>query len=169
VPLLFLSDVTGFMVGRDSEHEGIIRRGAKMVNAVSNSVVPKLTLITGGSYGAGHYAMAGKAYGPRFIYAWPNAKYSVMSGNAAAKTLLDIQVAQLERKGYKVDDDELKQLYDEVKAKYDEALDPRYAAARLWLDDILHPLETRERLIKSLEVCANNPHQEELKLGVFQV
>jgi 3-methylcrotonyl-CoA carboxylase beta subunit len=169
VPLLFLSDVTGFMVGRDSEHEGIIRRGAKMVNAVSNSVVPKLTLITGGSYGAGHYAMAGKAYGPRFMYAWPNAKYSVMSGNAAAKTLLDIQVAQLERKGHKVDDDELKKLYDEVKSKYDEALDPRYAAARLWLDDILHPLETRARLIKSLEVCANNPHQEELKLGVFQV
>jgi 3-methylcrotonyl-CoA carboxylase beta subunit len=169
VPLLFLSDVTGFMVGRDSEHEGIIRRGAKMVNAVSNSVVPKLTLITGGSYGAGHYAMAGKAYGPRFIYAWPNAKYSVMSGNAAAKTLLDIQVAQLERKGHKVEDEELKKLYDEVKSKYDEALDPRYAAARLWLDDIIHPLETRERLIKSLEVCANNPHQEELKLGVFQV
>jgi 3-methylcrotonyl-CoA carboxylase beta subunit len=169
VPLLFLSDVTGFMVGRDSEHEGIIRRGAKMVNAVSNSVVPKLTLITGGSYGAGHYAMAGKAYGPRFIYAWPNAKYAVMSGNAAAKTLLDIQVAQLERKGHKVDDEELKQLYDEVKASYEEALDPRYAAARLWLDDIVHPLETRERLIKSLEVCANNPHQEDLKLGVFQV
>lgn len=169
VPLLFLSDVTGFMVGRDSEHEGIIRRGAKMVNAVSNSVVPKLTLITGGSYGAGHYAMAGKAYGPRFIYAWPNAKYSVMSGNAAAKTLLDIQVAQLERKGHKIEDEELKKLYDEVKSRYDEALDPRYAAARLWLDDILYPLETRERLIKSLEVCANNPHQEELKLGVFQV
>jgi 3-methylcrotonyl-CoA carboxylase beta subunit len=169
VPLLFLSDVTGFMVGRDSEHEGIIRRGAKMVNAVSNSVVPKLTLITGGSYGAGHYAMAGKAYGPRFIYAWPNAKYSVMSGNAAAKTLLDIQVAQLGRKGHKIEDEELKKLYDEVKSKYDEALDPRYAAARLWLDDILHPLETRDRLIKSLEVCANNPHQEELKLGVFQV
>ncbi|MGL4608872.1 MAG: acyl-CoA carboxylase subunit beta [Trueperaceae bacterium] len=169
VPLLFLSDVTGFMVGRDSEHEGIIRRGAKMVNAVSNSVVPKLTLITGGSYGAGHYAMAGKAYGPRFIYAWPNAKYSVMSGNAAAKTLLDIQVAQLERGGHKIANEELKELYDEVKAKYDEALDPRYAAARLWLDDILHPLETRDRLIKSLEVCANNPHQEELKIGVFQV
>jgi 3-methylcrotonyl-CoA carboxylase beta subunit len=169
VPLLFLSDVTGFMVGRDSEHEGIIRRGAKMVNAVSNSVVPKLTLITGGSYGAGHYAMAGKAYGPRFIYAWPNAKYSVMSGNAAAKTLLDIQVSQLERKGHKIEDEELKKLYDEVKSNYDEALDPRYAAARLWLDDIIHPLETRERLIKSLEVCANNPHQEELKLGVFQV
>lgn len=169
VPLVFLSDVTGFMVGRDSEHQGIIRRGAKMVNAVSNSVVPKLTVITGGSFGAGNYAMSGKAYGPRFIYAWPSARYAVMSGNAAAKTLLDIQVAQLERKGHTPDDDELKRLYDEVKAHYDDSLDPRYAAARLWVDEVIHPLETRSRLIRSLEVCALNPVQEPLRVGVFQV
>jgi 3-methylcrotonyl-CoA carboxylase beta subunit len=169
VPLVFLSDVTGFMVGRDSEHAGIIRRGAKLVNAVSNSVVPKLTVITGGSYGAGNYAMAGKAFGPRFIYAWPSAKYAVMSGNAAAKTLLEIQVAQLERNGHTPDDLELKALYDEVKAKYDRELDPRYAAARLWVDEIIEPLETRERLIRSLEVCALNPKLEEFRLGVFQV
>ncbi len=169
VPLVFVSDVTGFMVGRDSEQQGIIRRGAKMVNAVSNSVVPKLTVITGGSFGAGHYAMSGKAYGPRFIYAWPSARYAVMSGNAAAKTLLDIQVAQLERNGHAPDDDELKRLYDEVKAHYDDALDPRYAAARLWVDEIIHPLETRSRLIRSLEVCALNPHQDALRVGVFQV
>lgn len=169
VPLVFLSDVTGFMVGRDSEHQGIIRRGAKLVNAVSNSVVPKLTLITGGSYGAGNYAMAGKAYAPRFIYAWPSAKYAVMSGNAAAKTLLDIQVQQLERRGETVTDETLRALYDEVKAKYDTELDARYAASRLWVDEILHPLESRERLVRSLDACANNPHQEELRLGVFQV
>lgn len=169
VPLVFLSDVTGFMVGRDSEHAGIIRRGAKLVNAVSNSVVPKLTVITGGSYGAGNYAMAGKAFGPRFIYAWPSAKYAVMSGNAAAKTLLEIQVAQLERNGHTPDDLELKALYDEVKAKYDRELDPRYAAARLWVDEIIEPLETRERLIRSLEVCALNPKLEKFRLGVFQV
>ncbi len=169
VPLVFLSDVTGFMVGRDSEQQGIIRRGAKMVNAVSNSVVPKLTVITGGSYGAGNYAMSGKAYAPRFIFAWPSARYAVMSGNAAAKTLLDIQVAQLERQGHTPDEEELKKLYDEVKAHYDQSLDPRYAAARLWVDEVIHPLETRQRLIRSLEVCALNPHQDELKVGVFQV
>ncbi len=169
VPLVFLSDVTGFMVGRDSEQAGIIRRGAKLVNAVSNSVVPKLTVITGGSYGAGNYAMAGKAFAPRFIYAWPSAKYAVMSGNAAAKTLLEIQVAQLERNGHTPDDLELKALYDEVKSKYDRELDPRYAAARLWVDEVIEPLETRERLIRSLEVCALNPKLEEFRLGVFQV
>jgi 3-methylcrotonyl-CoA carboxylase beta subunit len=169
VPLVFLSDVTGFMVGRDSEQSGIIRRGAKMVNAVANSVVPKITVITGGSYGAGNYAMAGKAYGPRFIYAWPSARYAVMSGNAAAKTLLDIQVAQLERAGHKPDDEELKRLYDEVKAKYDTELDPRYAASRLWVDEIISPLDTRARIIRSLDVCSLNAEREELRVGVFQV
>lgn len=169
VPLLFLSDVTGFMVGRDSEQEGIIRRGAKLVNAVSNSVVPKLTVITGGSYGAGNYAMNGKAYGPRFIYAWPSAKYAVMSGNAAAKTLLDIQLAALKRAGHEPDDQELQVLYEQVKAKYDAELDPRYAASRLWVDEIITPGETRERLIRALEACAQNPSQEEFKVGVFQV
>ncbi|AXG98356.1 acyl-CoA carboxylase subunit beta [Deinococcus wulumuqiensis] len=169
VPLVFLSDVTGFMVGRDSEQEGIIRRGAKLVNAVSNSVVPKITIITGGSFGAGNYAMNGKAYGPRFIFAWPSAKYAVMSGNAAAKTLLDIQLAALKRSGFEPDDEELQRLYDEVKAKYDTELDPRYAAARLWVDEIIEPNDTRERLIRALEACAQKPKQEEFKVGVFQV
>ena len=169
VPLVFLSDVTGFMVGRDSEQEGIIRRGAKLVNAVSNSVVPKITIITGGSFGAGNYAMNGKAYGPRFIFAWPSAKYAVMSGNAAAKTLLDIQLAALKRGGFEPDDEELQRLFDEVKAKYDTELDPRYAAARLWVDEIIEPQDTRERLIRALEACAQNPKQEEFRVGVFQV
>ena len=169
VPLIFLSDVTGFMVGRDSEQEGIIRRGAKLVNAVSNSVVPRLTVITGGSFGAGNYAMSGKAYAPRFLFAWPSAKYAVMSGNAAAKTLLDIQLAALKRAGHEPDDAELQALYEEVKAKYDQELDPRYAAARLWVDEIIPPNDTRERLIRALEVCAQNPAQEKLRVGVFQV
>ncbi len=169
VPLVFLSDVTGFMVGRDSEQMGIIRRGAKLVNAVSNSVVPKITIITGGSYGAGNYAMSGKAYAPRFIYAWPSAKYAVMSGNAAAKTLLDIQVAQLERNGHKPDDLELQALFDQIKAKYDHELDPRYAASRLWVDEIIHPLQTRERLIRSLDICALEGPLQSFKTGVFQV
>ncbi|GBF06498.1 methylcrotonoyl-CoA carboxylase [Deinococcus aerius] len=169
VPLVFLSDVTGFMVGRDSEQEGIIRRGAKLVNAVSNSVVPKITIITGGSFGAGNYAMNGKAYAPRFLFAWPSAKYAVMSGNAAAKTLLDIQVAALKRQGHPPDDEELARLYEEVKAKYDAELDPRYAAARLWVDEIIAPNDTRDRLIRALEACAQNPEQEEFRVGVFQV
>lgn len=169
VPLVFLSDVTGFMVGRDSEQEGIIRRGAKLVNAVSNSVVPKITIITGGSFGAGNYAMNGKAYAPRFLFAWPSAKYAVMSGNAAAKTLLDIQLAALKRSGHQPDDEELQRLYDEVKSKYDTELDPRYAAARLWVDEIIPPNDTRDRLIRALEACAHNPHQDEFRVGVFQV
>ncbi|MFW8625936.1 acyl-CoA carboxylase subunit beta [Deinococcus sp. ME38] len=169
VPLVFLSDVTGFMVGRDSEQEGIIRRGAKLVNAVSNTVVPKITIITGGSFGAGNYAMNGKAYAPRFLFAWPSAKYAVMSGNAAAKTLLDIQLAALKRGGHQPDDEELQRLYDEVKSKYDTELDPRYAAARLWVDEIIPPNDTRERLIRALEACAQNPHQDEFRVGVFQV
>lgn len=169
IPLLFLHDVNGFMVGRDSEHAGIIRRGAKMVNAVSNSVVPRISVILGGSYGAGHYAMSGKAYSPRFIFAWPSAKYSVMGGQQAAKTILDIQAAQLKRAGKKPDDEELQALYEQIKADYDEALDIKYAAARLWVDEIILPLETRDRLIRALEACAQNPHMDELKVGVFQV
>ena len=169
VPLVFLSDVTGFMVGRDSEQEGIIRRGAKLVNAVSNTVVPKITIITGGSFGAGNYAMNGKAYAPRFLFAWPSAKYAVMSGNAAAKTLMDIQLAALKRAGTEPDDEDILRLYDEVKSKYDTELDPRYAAARLWVDEIIPPQSTRDRLIRALEACAQNPHQDEFRLGVFQV
>ncbi|MDX2005684.1 MAG: acyl-CoA carboxylase subunit beta [Meiothermus sp.] len=169
IPLIFLMDVTGFMVGKESEQNGIIRRGAKLVNAVSNSVVPKITLITGGSFGAGNYAMAGKAYGPRFIYAWPSAKYAVMSGNAAAKTLMEIEVGKLERQGKKPGDDDLLELYNQIKDRYEETLDPRYAAARLWVDEVIFPHETRERLIRSLEVCALNPVREQMNVGVFQV
>lgn len=169
IPLLFLMDVTGFMVGKESEQHGIIRRGAKLVNAVSNSVVPKITLITGGSFGAGNYAMAGKAYGPRFIYAWPSAKYAVMSGSAAAKTLMEIEVGKLEREGKTPTDEDLKDLYERIKGRYEETLDPRYAAARLWVDEVIFPHETRERLIRSLEACALNPLRERMNVGVFQV
>ena len=169
VPLIFLHDVNGFMVGRESESGGIIRRGAKMVNAVSNSVVPRLSVILGGSYGAGHYAMSGKAYAPRFIFAWPSAKYSVMGGQQAAKTILDIQAAQLKRAGKEPDDEEIAKLYERIRGDYEKALDIRYAAARLWVDEVILPLETRDRLIRALEACAQNPHVDELKLGVFQV
>jgi 3-methylcrotonyl-CoA carboxylase beta subunit len=169
VPLIFLSDVTGFMVGRDSEQTGIIRRGAKMVNAVSNSVVPKITVITGGSYGAGNYAMSGRAFAPRFLYLWGSAKYAVMSGQSAARTLTDVRKAQLERQGKKLDDEDLKALQTEITTQYNHQLDPRYGASRLWADAIIQPLETRARLIRTLEVCAQNASKEELKLGVFQV
>jgi 3-methylcrotonyl-CoA carboxylase beta subunit len=169
LPIIFLHDVNGFMVGRDSEQAGIIRRGAKMVNAVANSVVPKISVILGGSYGAGHYAMAGKAYAPRFIFAWPSARYSVMGGQQAAKTILDIQAAQLKRAGKPPDDETLQELYEQIRADYDRALDIKYAAARLWIDEIILPLETRGRLIRALEACAQNPHMAELKVGVFQV
>lgn len=169
IPLLFLQDVTGFMVGKDSEQHGIIRRGAKLVNAVSNSVVPKITLIIGGSFGAGNYAMAGKAYAPRFIYAWPSAKYAVMSGASAAKTLLEIEISKLERDGKAPTAEDQKELYDRIKGRYEETLDPRYAAGRLWVDEIIYPHQTRERLIRALEACALNPDREELKVGVFQV
>ncbi len=169
IPIIFIHDVNGFMVGKDSEHEGIIRRGAKMVNAVSNSVVPRISLIVGGSYGAGHYAMSGKAFSPRFLFAWPSAKFSVMGGQQAAKTIMDIQLAQLKRQGKEPDDKELEALFNEISADYEEALDIRYGAARLWLDEIILPSETRERLIEALEACALNPNQDDFKLGVFQV
>lgn len=169
VPLLFLQDVTGFMVGKDAEQAGIIRRGAKLVNAVSNSVVPKITVILGGSFGAGNYAMAGKAYAPRFIFAWPSAKYAVMGGAQAAKTLLDIQVRALKAKGHEVDAQGLEDLYEKVKQSYDAQLDIRYAAARLWIDEVIFPHETREWLIRSLSLAALNPERPDFKIGVFQV
>jgi acetyl-CoA carboxylase carboxyltransferase component len=169
IPLLFLQDVTGFMVGKDSEQAGIIRRGAKLVNAVSNSVVPKITVILGGSFGAGNYALAGKAYAPRFIYAWPSAKYAVMGGAQAAKTLLELEVEKLRRQGKEPSDEELKALYERIKGRYEETLDPRYAAARLWVDGIIFPHETRKWIVKSLEACALNPEREPLRVGVFQV
>ncbi len=168
VPLVFLHDVNGFMVGRDAEWSGIIRAGAKMVNAVSNSVVPKITVILGGSFGAGHYAMCGKAYDPRFLFAWPSARYSVMSGESAAGTLVEIKIKQLERGGKKLSDEERKKLYDEVKATYDEQMDPRYGAARLWIDKIIDPLDTRPAIIEALEAASLNPHVPEFKVGVLQ-
>ena len=168
VPLVFLHDVNGFMVGKDAEWSGIIRAGAKMVNAVANSVVPKITVICGGSFGAGHYAMCGKAYDPRFIFAWPTARYAVMSGDAAAGTLVEIKLKQLEREGKKVDEKVKKELYDSVRATYEHQTDPRYAAARLWVDAIIDPAHTRDALIQALEAAALNPEIAEFKTGVLQ-
>ena len=168
VPLVFLHDVNGFMVGRDAEWSGIIRAGAKMVNAVSNSVVPKITVIVGGSFGAGHYAMCGKAYDPRFVFAWPTAKYAVMSGASAASTLVEIKIKQLERGGTKLSEEDRKKLYDEVKATYDEQMDPRYGAARLWIDRIIDPAETRQAIITALEAASLNPDVPKFSVGVLQ-
>ena len=168
VPLLFLHDVNGFMVGRDAEWSGIIKAGAKMVNAVSNSVVPKIAVIVGGSFGAGHYAMCGKAYDPRFVFAWPTARYAVMSGASAAGTLVEIKIKQLERGGRELTEDEKKKLYDEVKQTYDEQMDPRYGAARLWIDKIIDPMETRQAVITALEAANLNPEVREFKVGVLQ-
>jgi 3-methylcrotonyl-CoA carboxylase beta subunit len=168
IPLIFLHDVNGFMVGKDAEWSGIIRAGAKMVNAVSNSVVPKITVICGGSFGAGHYAMCGKAYDPRFIFAWPTARYAVMSGDAAASTLAEIKLKQLERAGKKVDERQKKELYEATRATYEHQTDPRYAAARLWVDAIIDPAHTRDALIWALEAAALNPEIREFKTGVLQ-
>jgi 3-methylcrotonyl-CoA carboxylase beta subunit len=168
IPLIFLHDVNGFMVGKDAEWSGIIRAGAKMVNAVSNSVVPKISVICGGSFGAGHYAMCGKAYDPRFIFAWPTARYGVMSGDAAASTLAEIKLKQLERQGNEVDEKEKKKLYESTRATYEHQADPRYAAARLWVDAIIDPAKTRDSLIWALEAAALNSHLPEFKTGVLQ-
>ena len=168
VPLVFFHDVNGFMVGRDAEWSGIIKAGAKMVNAVSNSVVPKIAVIVGGSFGAGHYAMCGKAYDPRLMFAWPTAKYAVMSGDSAAGTLVEIKVKQLERGGKKLSDEEKKQLYDSVNKTYDEQTDPRYGAARLWIDKIIDPMETRQAITQALEAASLNPDVPEFKVGVLQ-
>ncbi|HEY1731933.1 MAG TPA: acyl-CoA carboxylase subunit beta [Terriglobales bacterium] len=168
VPLVFLHDVNGFMVGRDAEWSGIIRAGAKMVNAVSNSVVPKISVIIGGSFGAGHYAMCGKAYDPRFVFAWPTAKYAVMSGASAANTLVEIKLKQLERGGKKLSEEDKKKLYDEVKATYDEQMDPRYGAARLWIDKIIDPAETRVAITTALEAASLNPDVPKFSVGVLQ-
>ncbi|MGH9774570.1 MAG: acyl-CoA carboxylase subunit beta [Candidatus Acidiferrales bacterium] len=168
VPLIFLHDVNGFMVGKEAEWSGIIRAGAKMVNAVSNSVVPKIAVICGGSFGAGHYAMCGKAYDPRFIFAWPTARYAVMSGDSAAGTLVEIKVKQLERQGKKLNDAEKKELLQSIRATYEHQTDPRYAAARLWVDAIIDPAHTREALIEALNAASLNPHVPEFKTGVLQ-
>jgi 3-methylcrotonyl-CoA carboxylase beta subunit len=168
VPLIFLHDVNGFMVGKEAEWSGIIRAGAKMVNAVANSVVPKISVIIGGSFGAGHYAMCGKAYDPRFMFAWPTARYAVMSGDSAAATLVEIKVKQLQREGKQLSAGELEELRESVRVSYERQTDPRYAAARLWVDAILDPAHTREALIWALESAALNPDVREFKTGVLQ-
>jgi len=168
IPLIFLHDVNGFMVGKDAEWSGIIRAGAKMVNAVANSVVPKISVILGGSFGAGNYAMCGKAYDPRFLFAWPTAKFAVMSGDAAANTLAEIKLKQLERQGKKLDEKAKKDLLDSVKSTYDHQTDPRYAAARLWLDAIIDPAHTRDALIWALNAASLNSYLPEFKTGVLQ-
>jgi 3-methylcrotonyl-CoA carboxylase beta subunit len=168
IPLLFLHDVNGFMVGRDAEHSGIIKAGAKMVAAVSNSVVPKITVIMGGSFGAGHYAMCGKAYSPRFIYAWPTARYAVMGGDQAAGTLVDIKIKQLERSGKVLSESDKAALFTSVKETYEQQTDPRYGAARLWVDKIIDPVTTRQVLTRSLELAALNPEVPKFNVGLLQ-
>ncbi len=168
VPLIFLHDVNGFMVGKDAEWSGIIRAGAKMVSAVSTSVVPKIAVILGGSFGAGHYAMCGKAYDPRFLFAWPTARYAVMSGASAANTLAEVRAKQLERSGKTLSEAEKQALQEEIRAAYDEQADPRYGAARLWIDAIIDPAKTREVLIEALEACALNPDLPRFNPGILQ-
>jgi 3-methylcrotonyl-CoA carboxylase beta subunit len=169
IPLVFLQDVTGFMVGSRSEHAGIIKDGAKMVNAVANSVVPKITIIIGNSYGAGNYAMCGKAYDPRFIYAWPTARIAVMGGEQAAKTLLQIQVGSRKAKGQQVDPAEEKQLLENIRKRYDEQTSPYYAASRLWVDAIIDPADTRRVIAEGIAAAAHNPDLPDFKTGVIQV
>lgn len=168
IPLIFFQDVSGFMIGKRSEHGGIIKDGAKMVNAMSNSTVPKITIVVGNSYGAGNYAMCGRAYDPRFMYAWPTANIAVMSGASAAKTLTQIQIATMKKKGEEVSEKKQDELMKEITERYDKQTDVRYAASRLWVDGIIHPAETRDRISNALE-CANlNPDIAEFKTGVIQ-
>jgi 3-methylcrotonyl-CoA carboxylase beta subunit len=169
IPLVFLQDVSGFMVGSRSEHAGIIKDGAKMVNAVANSVVPKITIIIGNSYGAGNYAMCGKAYDPRFIFGWPSARIAVMGGDQAAKTLLQIQVAGMKAKGKEVSAEEEKKLLEEIRSRYETQTSPYYAAARLWVDGLIDPVETRSIISQSIEAANNNPDIPDFKTGVIQV
>lgn len=169
IPLVFLQDVTGFMVGSKSEHGGIIKDGAKMVNAVSNSVVPKFTIVIGNSYGAGNYAMCGKAYDPRLIAAWPSAELAVMSGNSAAKVLLQIETASLKKAGKEITKEEESALYDKIKARYDEQISPYYAAARLWTDAVIDPMDTRTWISMGIEAANNAPIEKPFNMGVLQV
>jgi acetyl-CoA carboxylase carboxyltransferase component len=168
VPLVFLHDVNGFMVGKDAEWSGIIRAGAKMVSAVSNSVVPKIAVIIGGSFGAGHYAMCGKAYDPRFLFAWPTARYAVMSGASAATTLAEVRARQVERGGKVLSESEKEALYEEIRSSYDKQADPRYGAARLWIDAIIDPARTRDVLIAALDACAMSADVGKFNPGVLQ-
>jgi acetyl-CoA carboxylase carboxyltransferase component len=169
IPLLFLQDVTGFMVGSKSEHGGIIKDGAKMVNAVSNSVVPKFTIIIGNSYGAGNYAMCGKAYDPRLIAAWPSAELAVMSGNSAAKVLLQIEKASLKKKGEKITSEKENELFENIKSRYDNQISPYYAAARIWTDAVINPLDTRTWVSMGIEAANQAPIDRKFNLGVVQV
>lgn len=169
LPIIFLQDVNGFMVGRDSERDGIIKAGAKLVNAISNSRVPKLTVILGGSFGAGNYALCGKAFDPRLIFAWPTARCAVMGGDQATSTLLDVTIKSMERQGHKVDAQELAELRSSIKGTYDAATDVRYGAARGWVDRIIDPASTRNELIYALELATRHAESEPFRLGVFQV
>jgi acetyl-CoA carboxylase carboxyltransferase component len=169
IPLVFLQDVTGFMVGSKSEHGGIIKDGAKMVNAVSNSVVPKFTIIIGNSYGAGNYAMCGKAYDPRLIVAWPSAELAVMSGNSAAKVLLQIEKASLLKQGKKITKKDEEELYNTIKSRYDTQTSPYYAAARIWTDAVIDPLDTRTWISMGIEAANHAPIEKKFNLGVIQV
>jgi 3-methylcrotonyl-CoA carboxylase beta subunit len=168
IPLLFFHDVNGFMVGKEAEAAGIIRAGAKMVNVVANSVVPKISVILGGSFGAGNYAMCGKAYDPRFIFAWPTARYAVMGGEQAAQTLLEIKIRQLEKEGRKLAEAEREELLAAIQASYEQQTEIRYGAARLWVDEVIDPVETRDRLIAALEAAALNPEIPPFRTGVLQ-
>jgi len=168
IPIVFFQDVTGFMVGTRAERSGIIKDGAKMVNAVSNSTVPKFTFIIGNSFGAGNYAMCGKAYEPRLIFCWPSAKIAVMGGEQSSQTLMSIRLQQLKRYGKTVSDDEQARLLDEVKKRYENEMEPTYAAARLWVDDIIDPLETRDAISLGIEMANNNPELEKFNVGVVQ-
>lgn len=169
IPLVFLQDVTGFMVGSKSEHSGIIKDGAKMVNAVSNSVVPKFTVVIGNSYGAGNYAMCGKAYDPRLIFAWPSAELAVMSGASAAKVLLQIETAALKKKGEKITPEKEAELFDKIKSRYDNQISPYYAAARIWTDAVINPLDTRTWISMGIEAADHAPIEKKFNLGVLQV
>jgi 3-methylcrotonyl-CoA carboxylase beta subunit len=169
IPLVFLQDVTGFMVGSKSEHGGIIKDGAKMVNAVSNSVVPKFTIIIGNSYGAGNYAMCGKAYDPRLIVAWPSAELAVMSGNSAAKVLLQIETASLKKRGEEISPEKEAELFDKIKSKYDKQISPYYAAARIWTDAVINPLETRTWISMGIEAANHAPIEKKFNMGILQV
>ena len=169
IPLVFLQDVTGFMVGSKSEHGGIIKDGAKMVNAVSNSVVPKFTIIIGNSYGAGNYAMCGKAYDPRLIVAWPSAELAVMSGNSAAKVLLQIETASLKKKGEKITEAQENELFNRIKERYDNQISPYYAASRLWTDGVIDPLDTRKWISMGIEAANHAPIEKPFNMGVVQV
>ena len=169
VPLVFLQDVTGFMVGSKSEHGGIIKDGAKMVNTVANSVVPKFTVIVGNSYGAGNYAMNGTAYDPRLIVAWPNAKLAVMGGAQAAKVLLQIEASRIKKSGKELNDEDMAALKKTIEERYEKQTSPYYAAARMWIDAIIDPAETRTWLSYGLEMANNNPEHKVYNPGVIQV